>query len=488
VVDAAAVYRRPDTPFPQGTNFKAGGRSYSLFAVTGGILGAFEKAAQGDSVAPLIFIEFNEINFDFVRQYAAEGKLLNLRGMIERHGVSETTSEESYSHLEPWIQWVTAHTGKPFDEHKVFRLGDFVNSNAPQIWEQLEHCGLKVGAISPMNAANRVRKPAFFVPDPWTPTDITARPVLVRLYRAIVQAVNDNAQGKLAFKTVLDLLSGFAAYAAPASYTTYARLVALGLRRPWYRAMFLDLLLADVFIAEQRRTKPDFATLFLNAGAHIQHHYMFSASPYRGPHRNPEWYVKPGNDPVFDVYNLYDQILGRVMRSAPEARFMLATGLHQNPQEKLTFYWRLRAHDAFLRKIGVPFVRVDPRMSRDFLVTCDSPEQARLAADRLSSAVAADGIPLFEVDNRGIDLFVMLTYPREIAKAFSYRVGSDAFTDLDADVAFVAIKNGEHNGIGYFIDSGVQRGASQPRFPLADLPSRIASAFDVRLEPGAATG
>ncbi len=439
-------------------------------------------------MTPLIFIEFNEINFDFVRQYAADGRLPNFRAMIDRHGVSETTSEESYAHLEPWIQWVTAHTGQPFDEHRVFRLGDFVHSKAPQIWEQLEHCGLKVGAISPMNAANRLREPAFFVPDPWTPTDITARPALVRLYRAIVQAVNDNAQGRLAKRTLFDLLSGFAAYASPSNYPTYARFAALGRKRPWYRAMFLDLLLADVFMAERKRTRPDFCTLFVNAGAHIQHHYMFSAAPYRGPHRNPTWYVAPGEDPVFDVYSLYDRILGRVRREVPDARIMLATGLHQNPQEKLTFYWRLRAHDEFLRKIRVPFQRVDPRMSRDFLVTCASEAEARAAAERLGAAVATDDTPLFEVDNRGIDLFVMLTYPREITKDFGYRIGSETFSGLDADVAFVAIKNGEHDGIGYFIDSGAPRAASDGRFPLSEMPTRIASAFQVTLGINRATG
>jgi len=439
-------------------------------------------------VTPLIFIEFNEINFDFVRQYAADGKLPNFRTMIDRHGVSETTSEDSYTHLEPWIQWVTAHTGQPFNEHGVFRLGDFVHSKAPQIWEQLEHCGLRVGAISPMNAANRLSKPAFFVPDPWTPTHITARPVLVRLYRAIVQAVNDNAQGRLANRTIFDLLSGFAAYASPSNYSTYARYAALGAKRPWYRAMFLDLMLADVFMAEHRRTLPDFSTLFLNAGAHIQHHYMFSAAPYGGPHRNPAWYVDPAHDPVFDVYDLYDRILGRVLRKMPGARLMLATGLHQNPQDKLTFYWRLRAHDEFLRKIRVPFQRVDPRMSRDFLVTCASETEARTAAARLEAAVAVDGTPLFEVDNRGIDLFVMLTYPREITKGFSYKVAGETFHDLDADVAFVAIKNGEHDGIGYFIDSGAPRATGTGSFPLAEMPARIASAFEVQLGLNRATG
>lgn len=435
-------------------------------------------------MSPLILIEFNEINFDFVRQYAAEGRLPHFKAMIDAHGVSETTSEDDYAHLEPWIQWVTAHTGKSFGEHQVFRLGDFVRSQLPQIWELLESSGLTVGAISPMNAANRLAKPAFFVPDPWTTTQVTARPVLTRLYRAVVQAVNDNAQGKVTARSLWDLLGGFLAFAHPSNYPTYVRLAAGGSGHSWYRSMFLDLLLADVFVAEHRRTRPDFATLFLNAGAHIQHHYMFSAAPYGGPHRNPEWYVRRGKDPVFDVYSLYDRILGRVRRAIPQARLMLATGLHQNPQETLTYYWRLRSHEGFLRKIGAPFARVEPRMSRDFLVVCATDAEAGACAARLREARAGDGTPLFEVDNRGTDVFVMLTYPGDIQKGFAIQVGSQRFTDFDADVAFVAIKNGEHNGIGYFIDSAERAQQSPRRFPLADLPTRIASAFNVQLPFG----
>ena len=42
---------------------------------------------------------------------------------------------------------------------------------------------------------------------------------------------------------------------------------------------------------------------------------------------------------------------------------MIATGLHQQPFGHLKFYWRLRDHAAFLGKIGVEHVRVEPALS-----------------------------------------------------------------------------------------------------------------------------
>lgn len=58
------------------------------------------------------------------------------------------------------------HTCKTYSEHGIFRLGDIVGSRGPQIFEQIEHAGYRVGAISPMNAENRLDFPAFFIPDP----------------------------------------------------------------------------------------------------------------------------------------------------------------------------------------------------------------------------------------------------------------------------------------------------------------------------------
>jgi hypothetical protein len=426
----------------------------------------------------LLFLELNEINFDYVATYVERGSLPHLGGLIRRHGVSRTVSEQRYEHLEPWIQWVTAHTGMPLAEHQVFRLGDIVKTDIPQIWEQLEGRGRTVGAISPMNAKNRLRDAAFFVPDPWTSTPPTARPRLAALYAAVAQAVNENAQSKLSARSLANLVAGFAAYAGPANYPAYLRLAGTSRRQPWRKALVLDLLLADVFRHELRRTSPDFASLFLNAGAHIQHHYLFSSACYDGPQRNPDWYLPAGADPVHEAYALYDRIVGQVRSDFPDARLMVATGLHQDPHDRVTYYWRLRHHAAFLSRIRVPFRRVEPRMSRDFLVVCDSAAEAAAAGERLARAVAADGSPLFSADNRGSDIFVELVYSAEIGPGFVFSIDGEAFTGLDRDVAFVALKNGHHNGIGYFIDSAAQADAPAAReFPLAQLHGRVLEAL-----------
>ncbi len=422
-----------------------------------------------------LLLELNEVNFDAVRDYVDAGKLPEFERLLAC-GVTETTSESSYEHLEPWIQWVTAHTGLTFEQHGVFRLGDIVNHDIDQIWEDLEARGIRVGAVSPMNAKNRTKDAAFFVPDPWTNTRVTGSLITRKLYDAIAQAVNDNASSRIGFSSLFWLLVGAIRFARPVNFLTYFQLVLHSRRKGWNRALFLDLLLSDVFIRLARKTNPGFCSLFLNAGAHIQHHYMFSSSVYRGEQVNPDWYVAENEDPVFDVYSLYDRIIGQVRRACPGFRLMVATGLHQDPHPETTYYWRLTDHESFLNQHSIPFDSVEPRMSRDFLIRCKSRDEAAAAESTLARFCGRDGTLLFEIDNRGSDLFVMLTYPNDIGPDFVYSDGDSEHEGLRAQVAFVAIKNGQHNGVGYFVDCDAEADSSVDRMPLSSLPELIRSA------------
>ena len=76
-------------------------------------------------------------------------------------------------------------------------LGDFVNSTDEQFFEQVENAGFSVGAVSPMNASNKLINPAYFIPDPWTKTPCDDSFFSKSITDAIVQAVNDNSQSKL---------------------------------------------------------------------------------------------------------------------------------------------------------------------------------------------------------------------------------------------------------------------------------------------------
>jgi hypothetical protein len=411
------------------------------------------------SYRKLVLIELNEINFDVVNKYVQHSprKYPFLKKMLNGAQV-RTTSEHIYEELEPWVQWVSVHTGLTYSEHGVYRLGDIVGSKKPQFFEKLEGNGLKVGAISAMNAENRLKTPAYFIPDPWTLTPTDGSWWSRKLSEAVSQAVNDNAQARLSYTSVVSLLLGLIRFAKPSHYIQYIKL-ALGSRgASWRKALFLDLFLHDVHMSLYKKHSPNFSTLFLNAGAHIQHHYFLNAKPIKTnvKTQNPEWYVSKDQDPIADMLEVYDRIVGEYL-SLPETEVIVATGLSQIPYDRVKFYYRLKNHESFLKDLGIQFNKVVPRMTRDFLIEFDSSLLASDAQKILSTVkVLPDDVQLFGgIDNRGSSLFVTLTFPHEIKENTTFAIGERTL-ELKPNVVFVAIKNGMHQGDGFaFFTEGV---------------------------------
>jgi hypothetical protein len=402
----------------------------------------------------IILLGLNELNFEMVRRYADAGQLPNFKKLFDTHPVIETTSETKYEELEPWIQWVSVQTGKSYAEHKIFRLGDVVDGDMTQIWEHLEgEYGAKVAAISPMNAANRCIDPAFFIPDPWTKTTVTGNWLLTKLAGAVADAVNENATGKSKLISYVYILMAVLWYVLPRNPKVVLQIIK-ALRTGYERAILLDMVLAEIFMCLYKAEKPQFASLFLNSCAHLQHHYLYSSAQYEGPHKNPDWYIEHRVDPVLDGYKMYDTIIGRLLSLKDDPRIIITTGLHQVAVEEPVFYWRLKDHGAFLQEMSVPFKNVLPRMSRDFLIEFEGEADCAFAESKLASCVAEDGVKIFEeIDNRGSSLFVTLTYPNDIAEETSIRFDGGVIPHFKEKAGFVAIKNGHHDGIGYLVDT-----------------------------------
>lgn len=433
----------------------------------------------------LVLIELNEINFDIVSRYI-EGGLLRLpalKALLAGPKVV-TSSERRYEELEPWIQWPSVHSGMSFPEHGIFRLGDVVNApHVPQMFEQLEAAGYRIGVISAMNAANRLRSPAYFIPDPWTKTDSDGSAWSRGLAAAVSQAVNDNSAGRITLASAAWLVLGLIRFSRIKNYGMYLSLAARALKASWRRALFLDLFLNDLHVSLMKARRPDFSAVFLNAGAHIQHHYFHNAVPLKqgSPLRNPGWYVADGVDPIGEMLVVYDRIVGDYLK-IEGVDLIVATGLSQKPYDRVKFYYRLKDHAGFLRQLGIKFSAVFPRMTRDFLVEFSDAESAREAEGRLRAArVATDGESLFgEIDNRGNSLFVTLTYPNEIDSNTRFECG-DIEGPLGPHTVFVAIKNGMHQERGFaFFRGGVSSHSPEDGAHVKELYSTIMSYFGLK--------
>ena len=427
----------------------------------------------------VILLELNEINFDFVEKYLKSGEDLPAFSNVLNKKIYKTSSENEYEHLEPWIQWVSAHTGKKFNEHKIFRLGDIVNSNELQIYEKLEQHGFSVGAISPMNTKNNLKNPAYFIPDPWTKTKSDNSFLSKIISSSVSDIVNENANSKISIKSFFGLIISFLILVRPKKFLNFLFYAFSALRKPWRKALFLDKLLHEFHLSLFKSKSPNFSSLFLNAGAHIQHHYFFNSSQVETEFKNPTWYVGNREDPVLEMLKVYDEIIGELL--GQDVSLIIATGLSQIPYKKKKFYYRLKNHGKFLETLGINYLEVQPRMSRDFLVKFKSEDLALDAFEILNSLEDDNGIKFFDsIDNRGKELFILLTYPEEITEK-TFFLNSNFRISAKENVSFVAIKNGEHNERGFlFLSDDIKINYDKDGKHVAHIFNLILNLFGIK--------
>jgi hypothetical protein len=433
----------------------------------------------------LLFLQLNEINFDVIKSYLSNVKkneLKNLKYIINNFKFINTHSEKDYKNLEPWIQWPSVYLGKDFNNHKIFRLGDIVkHSYQKQIFETIEEKGYQVGAISPMNAENRMKKPSYFIPDPWTDTNSDDSKFSKKISALLKQTVNDNSSGKISLKSIFTI---FQIIFKTLNYKNTLFLISLSfstLTKPWKKSLVLDYLIHLIHLYLYKQKNPSFSSVFFNAGAHIQHHYFYNSTYIKNLPKNPNWYIASKFDPIQDMLIVYDKIIEDYIELYKNGKqLIISTGLRQIPYDIIKFYYRLKNHSSFLNKIGVKCLKVLPKMTRDFEIIFGDKKDCIISKNILEKIILKkNNIKIFEeIEIRNKSLFISLTYPHEIKKDDYIVVNNNLELNLFNEVNFVAIKNGMHDGKGYLFSSpNINLENSKYSFHVSEIYNMILKLF-----------
>ena len=401
-----------------------------------------------------IIIQLNEINFEYFKKYAEKYNLRNIQRTLEWNFL-KTNSEKNFNYLEPWIQWTSFYTSNEFSEHGVFRLGDNHNHDASQFFDDLSKKGMKVGCVCPMNAGNSPYNASFYISDPWSNYSQTGSNYEKKIGSILASLINDN--NKKNFK-LYDLFLFFFALILKGSFFknffSYLKLFYKSLNKPWYRPIFLDYFLANFHLNLHKKYKTDLSSIFLNCGAHLQHHYFLNSEFVSESNmKNPDWYLNKKFDPIKDVLEVYDDILEKYL-SLKDHKIFIVTGLSQQPSSKPIYYWRLDSHKDFLKLLKIPFNEIYPRMTRDFLINFSSEEDLHNAHNILSELTDQFQEKLFDVldvRKKEKSIFATLTYSNSLEGKF-ITIDSQKL-HLQSLFNFVAIKNGEHNQKGFCISN-----------------------------------
>lgn len=398
----------------------------------------------------MLLIELNEFNGELLRAIADRNGLKHLQRVLDWNKASTFTADEYDSgFLEPWVQWVSVHTGTPSSQHRVKNLGDVPNLAEDQIWERWSNRGLSSVVWGVMNGNRRNAATCkIFVPDPWTfsedayPTEYQG---LIALPRYLAKNYLDFSKIDAARKGI-DLVRTLLRLTKGNDFIDSLRVFWRGFAQfgPTNAVfiVFFEYLSAMAFIRTVERYRPDAAIVFINMLAHVQHHY---------------WKSGDGSDcpQIAFAATAADEILGKMLLRCGtvvgNGRIALMNALSQTCtiDEPPWILHRPNNHAALVSFLGLEATKVEPLMTYDAHVFFASEEQATTGATILRGA-RIEGKPLFFVEPDSHDpckLFyrVAMSDPVPPDAEFVYRNKSARFADH-----FTAIvqRTGKHNQNG----------------------------------------
>ena len=365
----------------------------------------------------VIVLEFNELSPVLMQRFIDAGHLPGFRRLRDESGVWTTEAGERPPFLEPWIQWITVHSGQRYAEHGVFNLDEGHRATAPRIWDVLSAAGLDSWICGSMNVSAAPGFRGWLLPDPWT-THVPPRPDALRPYFDFVSRhvlEYTNAQVPVTNADRLRFVAFMARHGltATTAWEIVRQLAAerLDARTRWRRAVLLDRLQFDLFRWHWRRARPAFSTFFLNSTAHFQHFYWRNLEPERFSVRPGADEQRAHADAVLFGYRQMDRLVSETLAMIDaDTTVVLCTALSQQPC--LTYeesggkvIYRPRDFERLLAFAGVSEPhRVAPVMAEEFHVYLESEADAseverKLGAlrvgDRPALVIRRDGAGLF---------------------------------------------------------------------------------------------
>ncbi len=441
----------------------------------------------------VILLEFNELTPALVERFIRAGKLPNFDRFYRDSRVYITDAEETQDKLNPWIQWVTVHSGLSFAEHGVFHLGDGHKLKRKCIWDLLSDAGLPVWVCGSMNPRFDQPLKGFLLPDPWTTTVAPYPDELLPYFRFVQRNVQEHtndhvplSRAEQATFVAFMVKHGLSMGTVGSIGRQLIRERVAGKR--WKRAVLLDQLQWDVFRHYYRKLRPAFATFFLNSTAHLQHKYWRHMEPEHFKIMPTPAELAAYEDAILFGYQQMDRLLGEFIALAGrDTTLVVCTALSQQPcliyedQGGKTFY---RPHDFthVLKLAGVgASCRVAPVMSEQFQVLFDNQNDAQEAESQLR-ALQVDDTPAMLVSRDGAAVFTGCKIYRPLARDSVLRAGSGSTAPFfEIFYQGDGVKSGMHHPDGFLWirTPGREHRVNSKKVPLRSVAPTVLEMFGI---------
>lgn len=364
----------------------------------------------------VILLEFNELSPTLMNRFISQGHLPNFKRFSEESAVYLTEAEERSPYLDPWIQWLTVHTGLNFSEHRVERLNEGHTIREKRVWDVVCESGDPVWICGSMNVGYRPGVTGAVMPDPWAthvkPSPEELQPYFSFIQRNVLEYTNERVP--LSRSDYVKFVTFMVQHGLSAStVAAIARQLFKEVKRQdrWKRAVILDKVQFDVFRHYYRKIKPRFSTFFLNSTAHYQHFYWRNMEPEIFTVKLSVQEAAQYESAILFGYREMDKLVGKFIELAGrDATLVFCTAISQQPylayEEKGgRQVYRPSNFDALVRFAGVsgPFT-VAPVMAHQFHVYLETETDAS-EAERQLKALTVNGRQALAVVRTGLQIF-----------------------------------------------------------------------------------
>ncbi len=460
----------------------------------------------------VLLLEFNEINWGVIDKLIADhgpDYLPNFTRLKRDGAWALQSAVERPPLLDPWITWVTLHTGVSQAVHGASVLGqDAETITAKRTWQYVSDAGGSVGVFGSISAFPPEPVKGFFVPGPFAPSDDTYPPDLrpvQAINRRYTQIHNKTTRPPGALESLRNGARLLRLGLRPSTCARVAAQLANERLRPhvrWRRVSLQPRLNFDFFSQLYERGRPDFATWHSNHAAHYMHHYWRAWDDTKFPVKAPAEERAKYGQAVPEGYRLCDELVGRAMALIDDDTVLvIASSMGQQPyisdkyrEGKIVV--RIGKIDALLDIVGRDgIVEVVPTMVPQWnLSVPDATRRRELIAqfEGIRRTVGDVVEPAFAVAETGEILTItplgLAQHPPGIRYRFpamanrpERSVGIDELFAVDVPT----VKQGMHHidGMLAFYGAGIRRGAALPKCTNLDVAPTMLTLMGIAVPP-----
>ena len=100
-----------------------------------------------------------------------------------------------------------------------------------------------------MNTLNNLKKPKYFIPDPWTETNCDENFLNKKIQNILSKTIKENSSLNFSFQIIIDLLFVFFSVVRIKKYFLFfLKFFFNFFKKKWFRVVFLDCLINEIHI------------------------------------------------------------------------------------------------------------------------------------------------------------------------------------------------------------------------------------------------